>query len=66
LPLAVHKDPSISKVGLPHLDGVYNIGWQRLAHAPKETRMIIEKMNDAIHEAKKKLPKVKKPKKKKS
>lgn len=63
LPLAVHKDPRISKVGSIHLDGVYNIGWQLLGNAPKETKEIIERMNNEIRKAKLKIPKKKKKKK---
>jgi hypothetical protein len=65
LPCAIHKDSKVSRVSAPHLDGIYNIGWQRFIHAPKSTRSAIEKMNDAIHESKKALPKMKKNKKKK-
>lgn len=63
LPLAISKDSKISQAGALHLDGVCNIGWQRIMHAPKQTRDVIKKMNNAIHEAKIKLPKKKKKKK---
>lgn len=63
LPIAL--DPATSKAGTPHLDGVYNIGFQKIFGAPEETVAVVRKMNDLIHVAKLKLGKKKKKKKNK-
>ncbi len=63
LPLAV--DPKTSKTTFPHLDGVYKIGIQRIFRIPKSTKDAIEKMNKDIEQAKLKISKLPKQKKKK-